>query len=613
MKNKKTLLFFISILSLPFYFTKLIGNDDEYIPPNPQQFIKFNLYKRTAKIKYHTSEFVHKNSVIEYKDFLFYKLFKYTAMDLFDKKLHDSLKKETFKTANNPNNILKKHITIIYNVFRKEKKSIFYKSKKIIQTLEIIKKLEPNFCYNHFLNLVEQKIINSIMNLIIELKLGSISKNSSNNSFSENEEIIDYFTEKFKLKNISLENEFTQNQNNNVLDDVSLNNLTYLLTGKRHILNKTHKPIKKILQNYILKKYSKSLSKALIIKKFKGHKGKIYKVVTLPNGNIATASEDKSIKIWNLKGKLVKSIKKAHKKTPIVSLMLHPNGNLVSGCNLRIRIWNHEKYNFINGYRFQNEDTIKHFDFFENSQFLAIAINKIGAIYDLTIPHTSISVFIGHTSLITGIKVMENDNIITSSEDGTLQIWDIGGNCIKSLNIEKAITCFTFLDDKTVIVGCSDGIVQILDIEYETYKKIFIGHRDEITDIKILKNNQIATSSKDKTIKIWDIYTSKCITTLTGHNDIVSSISIFPNDFIASVSWDKNIIIWAPIPNDLFQLILILKLQGLLDTKQKIKLDEDWYQIYKTLPKYFKKKYKSIVKNKKIMKKLINEFKQLKI
>lgn len=611
-KNKKTLLFFISILSLPFYFTKLIGNDDEYIPPDPQQFIKFNLYKRTAKIKYHTSEFVHKNSVIEYKDFLFYKLFKYIVKDLLDKKLHDSLKEKTFKTINKPNNLLKKSILSTYNFFSKNKESIFYESKKIIQTLDIIKKLEPNFCYKHFLKLIKQKIIDNIMNFLIELKLESISKNSLNNTMKGNEKIINYFTEKFKLKNISLENEFTQNQNNNVLDNVSLNNLTYLLTEKRHILNKAHKPIKKILQNYILKKYSKSLSKALIIKKFKGHKGKIYKVVTLPNGNIATASEDKSIKIWNLKGKLVKSIKKAHGKTPILSLMLHPNGNLVSDCGKRILIWNHKKYNFINGYRFQDEDMVKHLDFFENSQFLAIARNKIGIIYDLTI-HTPISAFIGHTSLITGIKVMENDNIITSSEDGTLQIWDIGGNCIKSLNIEKAITCFTFLDDKTVIVGCSDGIVQILDIEYETYKKIFIGHRDEITDIKILKNNQIATSSKDKTIKIWDIYTSKCITTLTGHNDIVSSISIFPNDFIASVSWDKNIIIWAPIPNDLFQLILILKLQGLLDTKQKIELDEDWYQIYKTFPKYFKKKYKSIIKNEKIMKKLINEFKQLKI
>ena len=90
--------------------------------------------------------------------------------------------------------------------------------------------------------------------------------------------------------------------------------------------------------------------------------------------------------------------------------------------------------------------------------------------------------FLGHSNWVRRVKLLNENQIVTCSQDKTIKIWDIiSGNCIKTL----------------------------------------FGHSDAVWDILILTNDRIASCSIDQTIRIWNVESGECINSLNGHKGAV--------------------------------------------------------------------------------------------
>ncbi len=79
-----------------------------------------------------------------------------------------------------------------------------------------------------------------------------------------------------------------------------------------------------------------------------GHTGYVARLATLPNGNLASGSYDKTVRIWNTNtGSLVYTL--TGHLDAIYTLVTLPNGNLASGSQDKtIKIWNPNTGSLVN-------------------------------------------------------------------------------------------------------------------------------------------------------------------------------------------------------------------------------------------------------------------------
>ncbi|SOV15127.1 WD-repeat protein, putative [Plasmodium gaboni] len=172
----------------------------------------------------------------------------------------------------------------------------------------------------------------------------------------------------------------------------------------------------------------------------------------------------------------------------------------------------------------------------------------------------------GHTRQINCCKFhpLNEQIFISGSLDSTLRIWNMTKDnntygldkelvhfqCIKIVNEKNLlsnniISCDFTKDANSIIIGCSNGFIDIrnkISNDYiynykssDYYIKKDISHKDSIIDILTCKKNKnnFFTRSMDKTIKYWDIRNLHlCLHTIEDVSTIYekSNMSCFHND-----------------------------------------------------------------------------------
>lgn len=108
---------------------------------------------------------------------------------------------------------------------------------------------------------------------------------------------------------------------------------------------------------------------------------------------------------------------------------------------------------------------------------------------------------------------------------------------------EGIITAVEILENK-IIIGMSDGKIDIYTLDGLCYLASMNAHEQNIRDIKAGPTNIVASASQDSTIKLWELNDSLVhLQTLDGHTDWVHSL-LWNGNELYSASADKTIRIW---------------------------------------------------------------------
>lgn len=192
-----------------------------------------------------------------------------------------------------------------------------------------------------------------------------------------------------------------------------------------------------------------------------GHKSSIYQIIELQNGDLASCSEDKTIKIWDGSTYKCKATLKGH-SVNVISILQLKDGRLISGSNERkIKLWNLQSYQEITTLAIADVSvtSMKNID---NNRIIAgfafyspMCININDFTYSEPFQNESLTYAF--------FECLDNNNSsVIGSEDGIISyIENINFECIEKIKIYGSIVNISKFEKGKVIIFNSKGTANI--------------------------------------------------------------------------------------------------------------------------------------------------------
>lgn len=236
-----------------------------------------------------------------------------------------------------------------------------------------------------------------------------------------------------------------------------------------------------------------------------GHGDLVTRVKFSPDGQtLATASWDKTVKIWRRDGKLLHTLRGHTDAVWSTNFSLDGKMLATSSRDRTVKVWR-----------------------VEDGQELIT--------------------FRGHKDWVACVGWSPDSKTIASMEwNGKMKIWDLTGKELHSFDThQQPVLAISFNPDgKSIATASRDGTAKLWSFDGRELQT-FRGHSNWVMYVNIsLDGKTIATSSRDKTAKVWNL-DGKELLTLSGHEDTVTSV-VFSRDSqsIATGSIDKTVRIW---------------------------------------------------------------------
>ncbi|KAK3934862.1 hypothetical protein QBC46DRAFT_425470 [Diplogelasinospora grovesii] len=268
---------------------------------------------------------------------------------------------------------------------------------------------------------------------------------------------------------------------------------------------------------------------------------------------LASASEDKTVKIWDpATGQCVSTLE-GHSSSVRSVVWSRDMARLASASDDKtVKIWDPatgECVSTLKGHR----DAVRSVAWSRDAIRLASASgDKTVKIWD---PATGqcVSTLEGHEVLVNSVAWSHDAaRLASASYDYRVKIWDPAtGECISTLKSHKggAVSSVAWSHNSTRLASASDKkTVKIWDPATGECVSTLKGHRDAVMSVAWSRDaTRLASASGDKTVKTWDPATGQCISTLEGHRGVVRSVA-WSRDIarLASASDDNTIKIWDP-------------------------------------------------------------------
>jgi WD40 repeat protein len=285
-----------------------------------------------------------------------------------------------------------------------------------------------------------------------------------------------------------------------------------------------------------------------------GHNKSVLAVaVTLDGERIISASEDKTLKVWNFKsGALLRTLVGHDKAVTAVAVIPHQNEQLIISASKdgTLKVWNLE-----NGEVLQT--LVGH-----NESVNAVAVTPDGQLAISASDDTTLKVWNlkskaqlltlnNHKASVTTVAIMpDGQHFISGSKDKTLKVWNLEtGEELFTLqnSIDEVTAVAVAPDGKQVISNIDKRSLRVWDLNYKEGIRHLNGHVFTVTAVAVTPDGQHAVSaSEDKTIRVWDLNKWMNRLTLRDHTGRVRAIAVTPDGgYAISASDDTTLKVWS--------------------------------------------------------------------
>ncbi|MEP6516778.1 AAA-like domain-containing protein [Microcoleus vaginatus] len=277
----------------------------------------------------------------------------------------------------------------------------------------------------------------------------------------------------------------------------------------------------------------------------KGHTNNISQVAIAPNNQIiASASKDKTVKLWSTDGKLLRTL--TGHTDEVDSVALSPDSQIIASASKdkTIKLWNADG-KLIRTLR-GHTDRVKNVAFSPQGNLIASASwDKTVKLWH--IDGTLVKTLTGHSDAVTKIAFNPQGGLLASASlDRTVKLWQLDGTLVKTLLVAKdVVSGLAWSPDGKIFASSSwDGPIALWKLD-DSLLKTLNGHQASIYTIKFSPDGKtIATASRDNTVKLWRLDGS-LIRTFPKQADKLFGVDFSPNgDTIATGGYDGTVRLW---------------------------------------------------------------------
>ena len=286
-----------------------------------------------------------------------------------------------------------------------------------------------------------------------------------------------------------------------------------------------------------------------------GHKGAVNCLIELQDGRICSASSDRTVRVWNLKGgaDACDIVLSSHTQ-PVVTVCQMRNGWVCSaGQDKTINIWNlsghsSEPYACLRGHK----DSIFSLLALRDGRLLSFSADNTCRVWNMKDKKCEKVYDTGHTDVVQhAIMLSDGRTICTASSDRTIRIMSGGGHNRSSgsnvfLGHSDDVLHLNQLADGRIASCSLDATVRIWNLQTGLCEQVLQGHeRNALWSVQLRKSGQLVSCSKDRTIRFWNLSTGQTEKVLTGHEECIRCLLLLSDDRIVSGSADETIRIWG--------------------------------------------------------------------
>ena len=219
-----------------------------------------------------------------------------------------------------------------------------------------------------------------------------------------------------------------------------------------------------------------------------------------------------------------------------ITLALFPNNNIITSFNNNFQIIDLQNNKVIFNYEKAHENVIACFCIIDNNNFLTGSDKTIKKWKIENEKIILIDTLYGHNRTVNKIIFLENQKIISCSNDHTVKIWEKFKEyqCIKTFEHKDTVRAIILFDSNTLISGDYNGQLKVWDLNSLDLK--FTLEKCEVVwyeSLKKIDNDRIIVGGKfEKIMKVISINQKKIILEIPS-NFVVYCITVLKNGYIA--------------------------------------------------------------------------------
>jgi WD40 repeat protein len=295
------------------------------------------------------------------------------------------------------------------------------------------------------------------------------------------------------------------------------------------------------------------LESGRVLATLEGHAAQVRACAVTPDGRrVVSASDDKTLKVWDLESGRALATLEGHAREVSACAVTSDGRRVISASwDKTLKVWDLERgcaLATLEGHAAQVRACAMMPD---GRRVVSASWDQTLKVWDLE-SGRALATLEGHTHGVRACAVTpDGRRVVSASDDKTLKVWDPeSGRTVATLegHATWVLACVVTPDGRRVVSASDDKTLKVWDLKSGRTLATLEGHADGVNACAVTPDRRgVVSASSDRTLKMWDLESGRALATLEGHVGMVSACAVTPDGRrVVSASYDKTLKVWDP-------------------------------------------------------------------